>query len=307
MVTALLSNDTTAVMLTPAVLATARAVRVPPLASLYACAFVANAASFILPISNPANLVVFDGHLPTLRPWLSGFGLPSIAALVATFAILALIFRADLAIRYQPSVGLPDMTRGGAAATAMLAVSAIALVVAASIGVNVGYTALVAAIVSVAIVAMRDGAVVAYVIRNSAWKIVALVAVLFVVVTELDEHGAIGAVRGFFSSMAASGLAGGWGIGAATTVASAAINNLPVALVGATALHGLTLQPWVERALLVSVDVGPNLALTGSLATLIWIGHLHRAGIRIRWWEFLRVGAAVTAPSLLLALLLLRP
>src|SRR6185437_14909549 len=69
-VTALLSNDATAVLLTPAVLAVVRRARTSPLPYLFACAFVANAAGFVLPISNPANLVVFDGQLPTLGRWM---------------------------------------------------------------------------------------------------------------------------------------------------------------------------------------------------------------------------------------------
>ena len=58
-VTALLSNDATAVVLTPAVLAVVRRARVEPKPYLLACALIANAASFVFPISNPANLVVF--------------------------------------------------------------------------------------------------------------------------------------------------------------------------------------------------------------------------------------------------------
>ena len=58
-VTVFLSNDATAVVLTPAVYAATRAAKVEPLPYLFVCAFIANAASFVLPISNPANLVVF--------------------------------------------------------------------------------------------------------------------------------------------------------------------------------------------------------------------------------------------------------
>jgi arsenical pump membrane protein len=72
-VTALLSNDATAVVLTPAVLAVLRRARVDPKPYLLACAFIANAASFVFPISNPANLVVFDQHMPPLVPWLKIF------------------------------------------------------------------------------------------------------------------------------------------------------------------------------------------------------------------------------------------
>ncbi|MEO6781473.1 MAG: SLC13 family permease, partial [Bradyrhizobium sp.] len=66
MVTVLLSNDATAVVLTPAVYAATRAAKVEPLPHLFVCAFIANAASFVLPISNPANLVVFGKQMPPL-------------------------------------------------------------------------------------------------------------------------------------------------------------------------------------------------------------------------------------------------
>jgi arsenical pump membrane protein len=61
-VTIFLSNDATAVVLTPTVYAAAKAANSEPLTYLFVCAFVANAASFVLPISDPANLVVFGRH-----------------------------------------------------------------------------------------------------------------------------------------------------------------------------------------------------------------------------------------------------
>src|SRR5579875_3487524 len=76
-VTAFLSNDATAVVLTPAVLAAVRRARVDPKPYLLACALVANAAGFMLPISNPANLVVYGDHLPHLLDWLRIFFFPS--------------------------------------------------------------------------------------------------------------------------------------------------------------------------------------------------------------------------------------
>ena len=88
LVTILLSNDATAVVLTPAVYAAATAARVAPLPYLFVCAFIANAASFVLPISNPANLVIFGAHMPPLARWLYHFTLPSIASIVVTYAAL---------------------------------------------------------------------------------------------------------------------------------------------------------------------------------------------------------------------------
>ena len=69
----LLSNDATAIVLTPAVYAATRAAGATPLPYLFVCAFIANAASFVLPISNPANLVVFGERMPHLTEWLRQF------------------------------------------------------------------------------------------------------------------------------------------------------------------------------------------------------------------------------------------
>jgi arsenical pump membrane protein len=82
-VTVLLSSDATAVVLTPAVYAATRAAGASPLPYLLICAFIANAASFALPISNPANLVVFGSHMPSLLAWLARFGPASLVAIGA--------------------------------------------------------------------------------------------------------------------------------------------------------------------------------------------------------------------------------
>ena len=72
--TIFLSNDATAVVLTPAVAAAVKTAKVKdPLPYLFVCAFIANAASFVLPISNPANLVIYGSHMPPLLQWLPRF------------------------------------------------------------------------------------------------------------------------------------------------------------------------------------------------------------------------------------------
>ena len=97
LVTIFMSNDATAVVLTPAILVAIRKAKVPPLPYLFACAMIANAASFVLPISNPANLVVFRLQMPPLGRWLFSFGLPSILSIAATYLVLRFVFRRELA------------------------------------------------------------------------------------------------------------------------------------------------------------------------------------------------------------------
>ena len=95
-VTVFLSNDATAVVLTPAVAAVAKAARTEePLPFLLVCALIANAASFVLPISNPANLVLYGDHMPPLLAWLPRYALPSVASIVATYVVLRWSQRAE--------------------------------------------------------------------------------------------------------------------------------------------------------------------------------------------------------------------
>src|SRR6202050_5544340 len=96
LVTVFMSNDATAVVLTPAILTAVRKAKVQPLPYLFACALIANAASFVLPISNPANLVVFHQGMPPLGRWLLAFGIPSILSIAATYAVMRLVFKNDL-------------------------------------------------------------------------------------------------------------------------------------------------------------------------------------------------------------------
>src|ERR1700738_3633730 len=132
LVTAFLSNDATAVVLTPAVYAAAKAARAEPLPYLFVCAFVANAASFVLPISNPANLVVFGSHMPPLLSWLAQFGVPSLLSIGATYIALHLTQRRSLRHEICRDVHLPNLSRGGRLTACGIAVTAPALLLASA-------------------------------------------------------------------------------------------------------------------------------------------------------------------------------
>src|SRR5471030_1790142 len=95
-VTTFLSNDAAAVVLTPAVFAAAKKADTKPLPLLFVCAFIANAASFVLPISNPANLVLYGNHTPALSLWLGRFIVPSVLSIAATYFMLRWAQRRDL-------------------------------------------------------------------------------------------------------------------------------------------------------------------------------------------------------------------
>jgi arsenical pump membrane protein len=297
-VTTLLSNDTTAVVLTPAIAAAVARTSAPPLPYLYVCAFVANAASFVLPISNPANLVVFGGHLPALGPWLQAFLLPSVASVVLTYLTMLMMFRRDLRGELETEPLREDRHPARSLAATVVGAATAVLVVAAGLHQDIGVVALAGAAVALALVAVHARDTVAFVMRHIAWHIIGLVAVLFIVVSELDRFGALALLRSLFSHGAPLV------VGVVVALLDNAINNLPVALAAGTALPAAS--PAVARAAVVAVDLGPNLAISGSLATLLWMHALRRDGIRVTFGQFLTVGCIVTAPALVAALLAVR-
>src|ERR1700730_14747112 len=183
LVTALLSNDATAVVLTPAVLAVVRRAKARPMPYLYICALVANAAGFLLPISNPANLVVFGDHLPPLPQWLHWFLLPAILALVVTFIMLRLIWRNELREPLAPLTESPKLSRAGVVTACGLLLSIAALLTASAFEVPLGGPTCAAAFLVLLIVAMMTS------VQESratfaavSWSILPLVAALFTIV-----------------------------------------------------------------------------------------------------------------------------
>src|SRR5580692_3853634 len=112
-VTVFLSNDATAVVLTPAVYAAVQKARTKALPYLLICVFIANAASFVLPISNPANLVVYGRSLPPLLPWLRTFLIPSICSIVATYVALRWTVRKELEGKVEDGGEPAELSREG--------------------------------------------------------------------------------------------------------------------------------------------------------------------------------------------------
>jgi arsenical pump membrane protein len=306
-VTALLSNDATAVVLTPAVLAVARRARVRPRPYLLACAFIANAASFVFPISNPANLVVYGPRIPPLLGWLKLFFLPSIAAIVVTFLCLYWCERADLRQRIVAEPQPAPLTTEGRLALAGLLLAAAALIGSSAFGLSLGVPTCAAAIAALAIVAARNRRVVTTVARGVSWSVLPLVAGLFVLVEALERTGLLRLTVMGLEALAQAPAWLGKSIAAfAVALASNGMNNLPVGLLGGAALRQADPSALVRHAVLIGVDLGPNLSVTGSLATILWLIALRREDVEITAWEFLKVGLVAMPLALMASLLMLR-
>ncbi len=304
-VTTFLSNDATAVVLTPAVYAATRKASVKPLPFLFVCAFVANAASFVLPISNPANIVLYGDHTPTLTAWWGSFAWPSVASIVVTYVAM----RWSVARRLEPDctrdVPVEPLNAAIRTAAAGIVVTGAVLIVVSARDIQLGLpTAVMGALTAVAVlVVTRSGPW--DTIKGVSWSILPLVAGLFVLVEALDETGLTRFLSGALGRAAASSPAATpWWAGWSIAVVSNVVNNLPAGLVASTTIQVAHPTRSIVDALLIGVDLGPNLSITGSLATILWLTAIRREGEDVGFWRFLGVGALVMPPALAAALLL---
>lgn len=305
-VTVFLSNDATAVVLTPAVYAATRAAKVEPLPYLFICAFIANAASFVLPISNPANLVVFGAQMPPLSDWLRYFALPSAVAIAATYVVLRLTQRRALRAPVAAIDEMPLLATGGKLAAAGIAMTAVVLLGASALGRDLGLPTFLAGAAVTIIVLLIGRQSPMPILKDVSWSVLPLVAGLFILVEGLNRTGVLPSLAGILKdATTVSPQITSWIAGVAVAVASNLVNNLPMGLIAATTSQAAQLPAHVTGAILIGVDLGPNLSVTGSLATILWLIALRREGEQVAAWQFLQLGLVVMPPALLLALLAL--
>ncbi|TFF20660.1 arsenic transporter [Jiella endophytica] len=304
-VTVFLSNDATAVVLTPAVIAVARAAKVKdPIPYLLACAFVANAASFVLPISNPANIVVFGEAIPPLGAWLARFALPSLAAILATYGALFLITRKSLGTAIVQPAATPRLSRGGRIAAIGLILAVAALLTASALGTELGLPTAMAGAATLAFVTLAERRSPFPALSGVSWSTLVLVAGLFVIVRALDGIGLEAAlVAALQATVQETGALAAPVVGGVVAVLTNLTNNLPLGLVSGGVVAAADAPPHVTDAILIGIDLGPNISVTGSLATILWLIALRREGIAYGALPFLKVGIIVTLPALALALL----
>ena len=163
-----------------------------PLPYLFVCAFIANAASFVLPISNPANLVVYGAHMPHLLDWLRQFTLPSIASIVVTYLMLRLMLHRPLATSISNArCRRPALSFGGKLTAWGIVAIGVVLVSASALDVPLGLpTFLCGAITAGAVLALARQSPVPL-REDIAWGVLPLVAGLFVMVEALVKTGVI--------------------------------------------------------------------------------------------------------------------
>lgn len=308
LVTIFMSNDATAVVLTPAILAVIRKAKVVPLPYLFACAMIANAASFVLPISNPANLVVFRSSMPPLGRWLASFGLPSILSIAATYLVLRFVFRKELADGTQLDDATKPLSPKALSTNGRIVLGGIAsmvavLLTASALDRDLGLPTCVAALAITAVVCIKARGNPWGLMKEISWATIALVAGLFIMVEAVQSVGALKLTQAAFYEVqrlapAYAALVTGFTVGIANNL----VNNLPLGLIAEATLQAEHARGLIADAVLIGVDLGPNLSVTGSLATILWLIALRKEKLNVTGWDFFKAGAVAMPVALAAAL-----
>jgi len=270
---------------------------------LLACAFIANAASFVLPISNPANLVVFHSNMPPLARWLTMFTLPSIASILITYILLRWISRRELDPACNGSSADVPLSAVGRTCLFGIILTALVLILASAFKIDLGLPTCLAALVIAMVATIQSRSNSIRLIREVSWSVIPLVAALFVIVEAVNMTNATQLLRASLQRiMQLPPPQATFSVGATVAFGTNLVNNLPLGLVTGSTLRAFPFQPMLGRVVLIAIDLGPNLSITGSLATILWLIAIRREGLHVSGWQFFRIGMLIMPISLCLAI-----
>jgi arsenical pump membrane protein len=299
-ITAILSLDATVVLLTPVVFATAASLGLRAKPHVYACTHLANSGSLLLPVSNLTNLLAFTASGLTFGAFTLLMALPWVAAVGVEYLIFRLFFDRDLGLG-TTVCGQPEEFALPVVAVVVVALTLAGFGLTSIVGVNPAWAAAAgAAVLAVRALSHRTATVKSLVTAGSV-PFLAFVLALGVVVRAVEDNG-LGSAVGRLVPVGSS-LPVLLAVAALAAVLANVVNNLPAVLVllPAAAAAG----PGVVLAVLIGVNVGPNLTYVGSLATLLWRRILARNNAEPQLGEFLRLGALTVPPVLVVSVLAL--
>ncbi|MFJ8082822.1 SLC13 family permease [Streptomyces sp. NPDC096205] len=292
-ITAVLSLDATVVLLTPVVFATAARLGARPKPHVYACTHLSNTASLLLPVSNLTNLLAFTASGLSFTRFAALMALPWVAAIAVEYLVFRRFFATDLDAGAQTAItGAPPPLPMFALVTVGCTLAG--FVLTSAIGIDPAWAALAGALALAIRALLRRRTTPRALVSAASVPFLAFVLALGVVVRAVVDNGLDEALGHLIPD--GTGLPELLAVAALAAVLANVINNLPAVLV----LLPLTVPsgPGAVLAVLLGVNIGPNLTYAGSLATLLWrrIVHAHEGEVELR--EFTRLGVYAVPASL---------
>ncbi|QDQ16771.1 SLC13 family permease [Streptomyces spectabilis] len=300
LITAVLSLDATVVLLTPVVFATAARLGARPKPHVYACTHLSNTASLLLPVSNLTNLLAFAASGLSFTRFAALMALPWVAAIAVEYVVVRRFFASDLdaGAEAPPAAGPREVP---VFALATVACTLVGFVVTSAVGIDPAWAAAAGAGVLGGRALVRRRTTPTALVRAAALPFCAFVLALGIVVRAVVDNGLADALGHVVPG--GTGLAALLGIAALAAVLANVINNLPAVLV----LLPLTAPtgPGAVLAVLLGVNIGPNLTYAGSLATLLWRRIVREHDSDVELGEFTRLGLLAVPAALLVSVVAL--
>jgi arsenical pump membrane protein len=305
LISMVLSNDATALILTPIVYTLVTRLRLPVLPFLFACTFIADTASFLLPVSNPINIIVLSTFRLDLWTFLRLLLLPSLLVIGINIAAFFLLYRQQLKGRFDAK-RLPSATdsikhKGYFRYTCtVLGLVAIAYVIASATQFPLSLVALAGAGLLLVGALWWKQSTLLDTSRHISWAIFGFIAGMFIVVRAVEDTH----LTTQFGQVLLQ-LSGGSSLGSVivgtlgAALGTNLINNVPMAVVLTSALHGVqhsapSVRLGFIAATIFGCDLGPNLTTVGSLATVLWLLILRRRNLDVSGLDYFKVGILVT-------------
>jgi arsenical pump membrane protein len=219
-------------------------------------------------------------------------------AIAAEYALLRLIFRRELADAPRSAVPPPPVDMP-VFVLVVLALTLVGFAGTSLLGLSPAWAALAGAVVLSVRGLARGRSTLTGIVTAANVPFLAFVLCLGVVVTAVMDHGLDTALRGVLPT--GTTLPALFGIAVAASLLSNVVNNLPAVLVLLPLVAAA--GPAAVLAVLIGVNVGPNLTYPGSLSNLLWRSVVHREGLPARFVEFSRIGACTVPVTLVVSVL----
>jgi arsenical pump membrane protein len=314
-VAALFANDGAALILTPIVIAMLSALgygAAATLAFVMAAGFIADVASLPLVVSNLVNIVSSDFFNIGFNRYAAVMVPVNAAAVASALVMLLLYFRRDIPLHYdakqlahpRQAIKDPVTFAFGWAVMGLLMIGFFGL---EPLGVPVSATAAACAVLLLVVAGRGKVISTRKVLAGAPWQVVVFSLGMYLVVYGLRNQGLTEYLARLLNFFAGGGVWGAaLGTGFSIALLSSIMNNMPAVLVGALSIDASQATGAVKEAMIyanvIGSDLGPKITPIGSLATLLWLHVLAGKGVVISWGYYLKVGAVLTLPVLLVTL-----
>ncbi|MDK2974473.1 MAG: hypothetical protein PWP08_844 [Methanofollis sp.] len=292
---AVLMNDTLAVIGTPLVLGYARATGINPETLLLALAFSVTTGSVVSPIGNPQNLLVATagGFINPVTTFFTALAPPTVVALLLVCGVLLLIDPALLHLRIEQRISPETAVDPGLSRLSYLSLVVIIVLIAANVvlslsnsGAGIPLPAIAAAAAFPLLLSRRRTDL----IRQVDWPTLVFFAAMFVVMGGVGESGVVAGVL----ERAGSAVPGIPAIITLGIVFSQFISNVPFVALALPALAAAGIGEAGMLALAAGSTIAGNLTVIGAASNVIIVQGAERRGVQPGFFAFMKAGLPLT-------------